>query len=413
MTQPIGGVKEYRDGCGAFWHCYRMARWTWLVVPLLLGVLAAGCTTSPATPAVINGWRSVPQPSFGARVLAIVPYGDGVLVLGSVPGPDGRAPGAWTTKDGTSWRPVPLRPHTAYAFTAELASVGAAGGRIMALGQAFGGAHSNPRPTVWSGDTAGLVEHEQPFEMFGGPHAIGVNDAAARSGIPGRGGGNYTALLVGQWDGASGRYGAAAWTSPDGTTWHRNADDPALASAVGEQTSALGAAAGPFGFLIAGDTLHGADLAPLAWTSPDGVAWHRITVPTDTVTTQAGGTTANRAACDDHGCVIAGIALGVQWQAMCWPVDTASSAITVGTGTLGPSGSQMQVSQALLDGDRALVALRVNNRARLTSTGRDCTGWRDMPLPVGADEVRVGALAGSLLLATTDQASSQLWLRQV
>jgi hypothetical protein len=131
------------------------------------------------------------------------------------------------------------------------------------------------------------------------------------------------------------------------------------------------------------------------------------------VTTQAGGTTANRAACDDHGCVIAGIALGVQWQAMCWPVDTASSAITVGTGTLGPSGSQMQVSQALLDGDRALVALRVNNRARLTSTGRDCTGWRDMPLPVGADEVRVGALAGSLLLATTDQASSQLWLRQV
>ncbi|HEY0807091.1 MAG TPA: hypothetical protein VGD84_18625 [Pseudonocardiaceae bacterium] len=378
-----------------------MPRWTWLVA-LLLGALVAGCTASSATSTVVNGWRSVPLPSIDTRVLAIVPYGNGVLVLGSVPGPDGRAPGAWTTTDGTSWHPVPLQPHTFYAGQAELVSVGAAGGRIMALGQAFGGAHSNPRLTVWSGDTAGLVEHEQPFEMFGGPHAIAVNDAAARPG---------TALLVGQWDGATGRYGATVWTSPDGATWHRNADDPAMASAVGEQTAASGAAAGPRGFLVAGDTLHGATLAPLAWTSPDGLAWHRVPVPTDTTTSQAGGATANRAACDDRGCVIAGIALGDPWHAMCWPVGTASAGITVGTGTLGPSGTLLLVSQALLAGDRAYLALRVDNRARLASTGRDCTGWQDVPLPIGADEVRVGQLAGRLLLATTDQTSSQLWLR--
>src|SRR4030088_950920 len=145
-----------------------MGRWTWLV-GLLLGSLVGGCTASSATSTVVNGWPSVPMPSIDARVLAIVPYGNGVLVLGSVPGPDGRAPGAWTTTDGTSWHPVPLQPHTFYAGQAELVSVGAAGGRIMALGQAFGGAHSNPRLTVWSGDTAGLVEHQQPFEMFGGP----------------------------------------------------------------------------------------------------------------------------------------------------------------------------------------------------------------------------------------------------
>jgi len=57
------------------------------------------------------------------------------------------------------------------------------------------------------------------------------------------------------------------------------------------------------------------------------------------------------------------------------------------------------------------VALRVNNRARLESTGRDCTGWRDVPLPIGADDVRVGALGNGLLLATTDATTSQLWLR--
>jgi len=72
--------------------------------------------------------------------------------------------------------------------------------------------------------------------MFGGPHAIATNDAAA---VPG------TALMVGQWDGPSGRYGAAVWTSADGVTWHRNAEDPALASAPGEQTSAAGRGGGP------------------------------------------------------------------------------------------------------------------------------------------------------------------------
>ncbi len=71
----------------------------------------------------------------------------------------------------------------------------------------------------------------------------------------------------------------------------------------------------------------------------------------------------------------------------------------------------MRVSQELLAGDQAYVALRVDNRARLMSTGRDCSGWRDVPLPIGADEVRVGELGGRLLLVTTDQATSQLWLR--
>lgn len=278
-------------------------------------------------------------------------------------------------------------------------SVGAVGGHVMALGQAFGGAHSNPRLTIWSGGTAtGLVEHEQPFEMFGGPHAIAVNDAAA---LPG------TALLVGQWDGASGRYGAAVWTSVDGSTWHRDADDPALASAVGEQTSALGAAAGDGGFLVVGDTLHGALLSPLVWTSSNGVAWHRIALPSGPVASQEGGATANRAACDMNGCVVAGIALGNPWRAMCWPAHGSS----VGAGTAGPKGTTMQVSQVLLAGAQALVALRVDDRAVLESTGRDCAGWRDIPLPIGADEVRVGELPAGLLLATTDATNSQLWLR--
>ncbi len=355
--------------------------------------MAAGCTASGTAQVVINGWRSVPPPSPDARVLAIVPDGKGLLVLGSVPGPAGRAPGAWTTTDGRSWHSVPLIPHTVYAGQAELIAVGAAAGRITVLGQAFGGAHSNPRLTFWTGSTGILVEHEQPFEMFGGPHAIATNDAAA---LP------DTALMVGQWDGPTGRYGAAVWTSADGVTWHRDADDPALASAPGEQTSALGAAAGPDGFLVAGDTLRGALLAPLVWTSPDGKAWRRIALPTTSE-----GATANRAACDDSSCVVAGVALGSQWHARCWPLVGA----VAGTGTSGPGGTTMRVSQVLLHEREALIALRVNDKARLESTARDCAGWRDVPLPITSDEVRIGELPDGLLLATTDETTSRLWLR--
>jgi hypothetical protein len=369
-----------------------MVRRTKLLVAGLALVMAAGCTASGTAPAEVNGWRSVAMPTLDARVLAIVPDGNGLLVLGSVPGPDGRAPAAWTTTDGRSWHPVPLIPHTVYAGQAELVAVGSAAGRITVLGQAFGGAHSNPRLTVWTGTTGGLVEHEQPFEMFGGPHAIATNDAAA---VPG------TALLVGQWDGPSGRYGAAVWTSADGVTWHRDAEDPALASASGEQTSALGAAAGPAGFVVVGDTLHGAVISPLVWTSRDGGTWQRITVPTQDAT-------ANRVSCDNTGCVVAGIGLGSQWHAMCWPVTGA----TVGPGTSGPAGTTMQVSQVLLHDTEALIALRVNDKARLVSTARDCAGWRDVPLPITSNEVRIGTLPNGLLLATTDDTLSQLWLRE-
>jgi hypothetical protein len=357
---------------------------------LLAGLaLLVACTTSPP---VTGGWREVPLPAPGARILAMAAAGDRLLVLGSVPGPDGRAPAAWTTTDGQAWRPVALEPHSAYAFQAELASVGVAGDQVVVLGQAFGGAHGNPRPTVWSGGTDRLVEHPQNFELFGGPHAIAVNEMAA---IPG------TELLAGQWDGTSGRYGAAVWTSPDGTTWTRQADDPALASAVGEQTSAIGAAAGPAGFLVAGSTQRGARIVPLAWTSPDGRSWRRAGVPAD------GSATANRAACDSAGCVLLGIALGAPWHALCWPVTE-----TVGDSRAGPQGSTVDVSQALLRGPRVYATLRIDDAARLASINRDCTDWQDIPLPVSAREARIGALPDGLLLATTDATASRLWLQR-
>lgn len=357
--------------------------------------------TPPVDPVAVAGWHEIPLPAVGARILTIVPNGDGLLVTGSVPERGGgRGPGAWTTTDGRTWHSLPLRPHTAYAPEAELVMATLAGGRLTAYGQAFGGAHSLPRPTLWSGTvTAGLDEHEQPFEMFGGPHAIATNDETA---LPG------TALLVGEWDGASGRYGAAVWTSSDGATWHRDADDPALASAPGEQTSAIGATTSPTGFLVVGDTQRGAALTPLAWTSADaGRTWRRLAVPVASTTRQY-GSTADRAACDNAGCVLAGAAIGPTWQTLCWPV-TANG--VVGPERGGPTGSDVQVSQVVLLSGRVLAAYRVDKVGRLESISRDCTHWQDVRLPVVSDEIRVGSLAGQVVLATTNATSSRLWVR--
>ncbi|KAA2255986.1 hypothetical protein F0L68_27800 [Solihabitans fulvus] len=358
-----------------------------------LAVAIVGCATPRPTPGPNGGWREVPPPTAGARVLAVARIGAGVLVSGSVPGPQSRAPAAWTTTDGTHWQAVALRPNSPYAGQAELTQLGVAGGEVTALGLAFGGAHGNPRLTVWRGTATELVEHEQPFELFGGPHALAVNGLAA---VPG------TALLVGQWDGASGRAGATAWTSADGALWRRQADDPALASAVDEQTSASGVAATSAGFLVAGHVLRGAELTPSAWDSADGVLWRRLPVPAG-----GGAATADRVACAGEQCVLVGAAVGARWTAMCWPVASGA----VGQGLPGPSGTTVQVSQVLSRGTRMVAVLRVDGTARLGSTDRTCADWQDLTAPVGSRDAVLGDLPGGLLLATTDQDSSRLWLR--
>ena len=61
--------------------------------------------------------------------------------------------------------------------------------------------------------------------------------------------------------------GAAVWTSPDGKTWTRVADDPAFAGAAmyGVTGGSAGLAAVGFG---------GSSAA--IWTSPDGLTWTRV-----------------------------------------------------------------------------------------------------------------------------------------
>jgi hypothetical protein len=352
-----------------------------LIVVAALALLVGYVGAVPDSP-----WREVAAPAPGARVLEIVPFGDGVLALGSVPQGNDRAPAAWTTDDGIRWRAVPVRPHSGYAFVAELISAGT-GDRLLVLGQAFGGAHGNPRMTVWSGDAGGLVEYPQVVEMFGGPHAIAVTGAAALGG---------TDLLVGGWDGPGGRYGAAVWTSGDGARWQRHSDDPGLTSAPGELTGAADVTVGPPGFVIVGQSLRGGATQALQWISRDGITWRRIELP-------GADALASRVGCDMRGCVVLGQTTGLTPHLRCWTgSDTAVD---------GPGATKVDVSQIIVRAGRVLAVVRMNGVVHLTALTTDCTDWHEISLPVRTTGAQVGVLPFGVLMATDDGGSSRLWVR--
>jgi len=95
--------------------------------------------------------------------------------------------------DGSS-REVQLVPRSGYAFEARWRSIASDGNRIIAVGGAPGGAHSNTRWTTWAGTNAGVTEIPQPFDTFGGWGAGDVIGPVLTTAGP---------VIAGSWAGAS------------------------------------------------------------------------------------------------------------------------------------------------------------------------------------------------------------------
>lgn len=250
-----------------------------VTVALLLGALVlAACDDAAPPPRTLRpDWREVTLPvppgPVGRLAVRDAASCDGHwFVVGGVIGPGGASrPAAWSSDDARTWRPMALAPRSYYARRAVLSSVACRDDHVAIVGARSGGAHGNPRVTSWYQRADGvLVDMPATFELYGGPEAISVRHVAA---------GPDGWLIAGNRVG-----GAAVWTSRDATDFTIDDHDPELSSDPGHRTSALDQVHDGSRWTVVGrvETPGRVAPAPLAWTSPDGRTWTRQPVPAGT-----------------------------------------------------------------------------------------------------------------------------------
>lgn len=224
-----------------------------LISVLTAVLLLAGCGAAPQR----SPFTEVELPA-GAVPVRIAAAGNALLVAVSRDG----EPGMLRYENGRATE-IPLTPATPYGAMAQWQSLAVGGDEILAVGGKTGGAHGNPRWSVWRTSGGGLVEQPQKFSTFGGYGAGALVDGVLPSTGP---------LLVGVWQGATVGSDVTLWTT-DGTEWVRRSSAGTPMESTGDalkfplSATALGAEV-----LIAGWQLAGGRQQPVVWTLRDGVA---------------------------------------------------------------------------------------------------------------------------------------------
>lgn len=205
----------------------------------------------------------------GQLMHSVIAGGPGLVAVGTgALGPEGVA-AVWTSPDGHTWSRV---AHDEAVFGGRgrraMRSVVAGGPGLVAVGEDTGlGAAA-----VWTspdGHTWSRVAHDEAVlgRLTGppGPGAPGAAMSSVTTGGPGL-------VAVGS-DFDEDVTNAAVWTSADGHTWSRVADDDAVFGGPGKPMMASVTAGGPG--LVAVGELH-AEGAAAVWTSPEGDTWSRV-----------------------------------------------------------------------------------------------------------------------------------------
>lgn len=290
-----------------------------LVVVLLVVV---GCTSSPEPASgsqrrqKVDGptlhWSRVTLPP-GVEPLTLTAAGPGLLVGGHVAAGRVKPRLLRIASDGSSAE-VPLVPHSAYSFEAKWRSIVSDGNRVIGVGGAPGGAHSNTRWTTWAGTTAGLKEIPQPFSTFGGWGAGDLLGPVLTSAGP---------VIAGSWGGAKTGLDAAVWL-PAGDRWvRRSSVGTALESTPELLVGPRSATGSGSAVVLSGSALHLAHdkirQSAAVWRSQRlGDAWARVDLPGSGATGEAVS-----AQCAGQDCVLAGY---VDNALALWRLSTASSA---------------------------------------------------------------------------------------
>ena len=340
-------------------------------------LISAGCTSAPepvsgskAAPVAIGQrltWSRVMLPQ-DVEPLTLALAGPQLLVGGLAAHGSVRPRLLRIVPNGSAGE-VRLVPHSPYAFEAEWRSIASDGSRIIAVGGAPGGAHSNTRWTTWEGTGAGVAEIPQPFDTFGGWGAGDViGPVLTRSGP----------AIAGSWAGVKSGLDAAIWL-PAGTRWVRR---PSAGSAL-ESTPELlvgprSATSDGAGILLPGSAVHltGSTVRQSAavWRSErvDG-GWARVDLPSSGTTSEAVS-----ARCTDQDCVVAGYVDNVValWQ-------LSPSTVTRLPDVPEVASNPRSSIPAPLAAGRRLVEV-VSSGPNVVVLDRDDQHWTQFPGPVGS-----------------------------
>ncbi|NEA33409.1 hypothetical protein [Streptomyces sp. SID13031] len=165
-----------------------------------LVLVISGCTDDKAAPPPPKPvvWTKVELP---AEPVVLTGHGD-QLLIGLRDRGAKVVPRLLLQQADGSRQEIRVAAKSPYAFEAVWHSIAYDGERLLALGGAAGGAHSNIRWTVWSGSAKRLTEYPQEFDTFGGQAA----------------GPLYSAIITPAGEALAGAWGSAQ-TGLDGAVW--------------------------------------------------------------------------------------------------------------------------------------------------------------------------------------------------
>jgi hypothetical protein len=204
-------------------------------------------------------WKAAAVPAIpdkgAAQMLAVTARANRYLGGGWLLGSDGRSGAAiWDSTDGRAWTIEAPLPG---GLDAQVHGLAADAGLAIAVGVSTAG--SADRALAWV-STDGLRWRAATVEAADGSRMEAV--IATPVGW----------LAVGSRDGS---LSAAAWTSTDGLTWHAVPETPALRN-LGGRIHMLGVSRDGAGYVAVGWRDSAGNGNAVVWTSPDGRTWTRL-----------------------------------------------------------------------------------------------------------------------------------------